>query len=152
MAALQNALVTAGRRAKATDQPTVSRLYLDHCDLLGCALADDGGTVLGFQALLSAEPGNPYDTPAGWGIVGTHVHPDVIGTGIGRKLFDHTRRTAQAAGLPCLEAYIGADNDGARAYYHAMGFRTWRRPVNIDAKAMPLADGVDLTPPPDETP
>ena len=94
---------------------------------LRCSVACDGdGAVLGFQSLLRAAAGNPYGTPEGWGIIGTHVSPAAHGRGIGRALFAASLAAASQAGLTRIEARIGADNAGALGFYERLGFRTLR--------------------------
>jgi GNAT superfamily N-acetyltransferase len=100
--------------------------YIAHPARLSCCVAEEAGRVLGFQSLKRAEPGNPYDLPPGWGIIGTYVSEDAVGRGVGRALFAVSLAAAQAAGLPRIDATIGAGNADGLAYYEALGFRTWR--------------------------
>jgi len=81
---------------------------------------------MGFQSLIRAVEGNPYGTPSGWGIIGTHVSPDAARTGVGTRLFAASERAALDAGLTNIEAFIGKDNTVAQAYYERMGFDTYR--------------------------
>ena len=78
--------------------------------------------VVGFQSLKRAWPDNPYDVAEGWGIIGTHIHPDAGRSGLGRRLFTASLAAARTAGLKHIDASIGADNEPALAYYGAMGF------------------------------
>lgn len=123
MAAVLAALVAAGRRSRPADAAFVRAQYLDHPARIRCTIAvDAGGAVLGFQSLKVARAGNPYDTPEGWGIIGTHVAPDAARRGVGRALFAQTLTAARGAGLARIEALVGADNAPALAYYAAFGF------------------------------
>lgn len=95
--------------------------------------AEQDGRVIGFQSLKRAWPDNPYDVAEGWGIIGTHIHPDAGRGGLGRKLFAESLAAAKAAGLQHIDATIGADNatigadnEAGLAYYAAMGFVPYR--------------------------
>lgn len=126
MAEVQNAIYRAGLRSGPVDVALVRERYLDVEHTVACTVADRGGTVVGFQSLKRAWPGNPYDVPAGWGIIGTHIHPDAGRSGIGRQIFAISLAAATAAGLKHIDASIGADNAPALAYYAAMGFTPYR--------------------------
>lgn len=102
--------------------------YIAHPDRLSCAVAvTQTGRIVGFQSLKRATPGNPYDLPEGWGIIGTYVAAEAAGHGIGRALFAVSLDAARRAGLTAIDATIAADNAGALAYYAALGFTDWRR-------------------------
>lgn len=128
MSRILEEIVAATGRARSTDPDFVRRQYLQHPDRIRCSLAvDDSGEVLGFQSLKRAAAGNPYDLPVGWGIIGTQISPRAARRGVGAALFAASRQAAEAAGLPCIDATIGAGNAPALAYYEAMGFREYRR-------------------------
>ncbi|WP_353472274.1 GNAT family N-acetyltransferase [Salipiger sp. H15] len=128
-------LVAAGKRTRPADEDFVLATYVAHPDGISCFVAEAGdGQLLGLQALSLAGAVNPYGTPEGWGIIGTHVSPDAARRGVGKGLFAATRAAAQAAGLPAIEAYIGAANAEGLGYYDAMGFRTWRTPEGVVCK------------------
>ena len=132
-------LVAAGKRTKPGDADFVRGHYIDHPQRLRCCVAaDDSGIVLGFQSLKLAHEGNPYGTPAGWGIIGTHVRPSAARAGLGSRLFRATFEAALDAGLPAIEAYIGEENAAALAYYEALGFRTYRLAEGIVCKSLQI--------------
>ncbi len=54
-------------------------------------------------------------------------------------LFEETLRAAQAAGIPAIEACIGAANREGQAYYSAMGFRDHRIARGSICKALVLS-------------
>lgn len=142
MTRVTEALAAAGIRVLPSDRAYIESAYLDNPQRIACTVALDGsGRVLGFQWLGHATAGNPYGTPEGRGSIGTHVAPDAPRKGIGRGLFAETRKAIAAAGLPHVEACIGADNAPARAYYAAMGFVTCREGPGprgpLDVKAFP---------------
>lgn len=118
--------------------------YISHPDALACTLAITD-RVVGFQALKRAVPGNPYDLPDGWGIIGTYVALDAPRCGIGRALWSASLQAARAAGLQHVDATIGSDNAAGLAYYGAMGFRTWRHVPGATGKRF------DIVPMPDQT-
>lgn len=127
MAAVQNAIHRAGLRETAVDARLVRERYLDVEYTIACTVAERDDRVVGFQSLKRAWPGNPYDVPEGWGVIGTHIDPRVGRSGIGRRLFAVSRSAAEAAGVHHIDASIGADNAPALAYYTAMGFRPYQR-------------------------
>ncbi len=126
MADVQNAIHRAGLRSSAVDIALVRERYLDTEYGIACTVAEEEGRVVGFQSLTWAWPGNPYNVPAGWGIIGTHIHPAAGRSGLGRRLFVKSLAAAQAAGLRHIDATIGADNFPALAYYANMGFVPYR--------------------------
>lgn len=126
MAEVQNAIYHAGLRATMVDVADIRERYLDTEHTVACSVAESNGRVVGFQSLKRAWPGNPYDVTPGWGIIGTHIRPDVGRTGLGRRLFATSLAAAQAAGLQHIDATIGANSPPALAYYAAMGFVPYR--------------------------
>ncbi|WP_431031380.1 GNAT family N-acetyltransferase [Plantibacter sp. RU18] len=74
MAEVQNAIYRAGLRANPVDVALITERYLDVEHTVACTVADRDGRIVGFQSVKRAWPGNPYDVPAGWGIIGTHIH------------------------------------------------------------------------------
>lgn len=121
-----NAIYRAGLRSSPADIALVQDRYLAPLHRIACTVADQEGRVIGFQSLKRAWPGNPYDVAEGWGIIGTHIHPDAGRSGIGRRLFAVSLEAAETAGLQHIDATIGADNAPALAYYSAMGFAPYR--------------------------
>lgn len=120
-------LVAAKKRISPADEDFVLSHYVSNPDGIRCSLAlDDDGTLLGLQSLVRATVGNPYETPVGWGIIGTHVSPLAARRGVGSRLFAVTRTAAVEAGLENIEAFIGQKNAEGQAYYEKMGFRTYR--------------------------
>lgn len=126
MAEVQNAIHRAGLRSTPVDVELIRERYLDPAYRIACTIAELDGRVIGFQSLKRAWPDNPYDVPEGWGIIGTHIHPDFGGSGLGRRLFAESLAAAQEAGLDHIDATIGADNAPALGYYAAMGFTPYR--------------------------
>lgn len=126
MAEVQNAIHRAGLRQSPVDVALITERYLGVEHTVACTVAEQDGRVVGFQSLKRAWPDNPYDVLVGWGIIGTHIHPDAGRSGIGRRLFAISLSAARAAGLRHIDATIGADSAPALAYYSAMGFVPYR--------------------------
>jgi ribosomal protein S18 acetylase RimI-like enzyme len=135
-------IVAWNGRERPTAPDFVLDTYIRHPCGLRCSVAlDAGGVVLGFQSLLRAAAGNPYGTPEGWGIIGTHVSPAAHGRGIGRALFASSLEAASLAGLTRIEALIGADNAGALRFYDSLGFRHLSAEAERIRKVFVLPDG-----------
>jgi ribosomal protein S18 acetylase RimI-like enzyme len=129
-------LVAAGKRTTSADTDFALSHYILHPQRLHSFVAiDDHDRILGFQSLKRAHDGNPYETPVGWGIIGTHVRPSAARMGVGSRLFAATLEGAREAELPAIEAYIGEENSAALAYYEALGLRTYRRSDGIVCKS-----------------
>lgn len=142
IAAVIGALFDAGLRRKNGDAEWVRRHYLTDPDslLAQVAVAEDG-PILGLQSLKLATAGNPYDTPIGWGIIGTHISPDAHRLGLGRRFFEGSLAVAKAQRLQAIEAGVGIDTPQAQGYYRAMGFKSYRRVGDVDYKAYRLSSG-----------
>lgn len=126
-------------RQRPSDVAFVMGRYIADSTSIRCTVAiDESGSIVGFQSLKKAVPGNPYDTPEGWGIIGTHISPKVHRQGVGKLLFSATREAELEAGLEKIDAYIGADNPSGLKYYDAMGFQTYRAPEGIIQKVYDL--------------
>jgi GNAT superfamily N-acetyltransferase len=127
MSEMLQRLVAAGKRTSRADEGFVLQTYITDPHRIVCSLAEDEtGQLLGFQSMKLATDGNPYGTPTGWGIIGTHVSPLAARRGVGSGLFEVTRKAAVEAGIPRIEAFIGATNIEGQNYYEKMGFRTYR--------------------------
>jgi len=133
-------LVAAGQRTSRADPDFVRSHYLNHPHRLHCFVGlDERGTILGFQSLKRADESNPYGTPIGWGIIGTHVRPSAARRGVGAALFAATVVSAREADLPAIEAYIGEANAAALQYYEALGFGTYRTRAGIICKSFQIS-------------
>ncbi|MEO1969590.1 MAG: GNAT family N-acetyltransferase [Sphingomonadaceae bacterium] len=129
-------IIAVTGKDRAHDPASVLSRYITYPTRVACSVAvDEHGDILGFQSLKKAEVGNSYDTPVGWGIIGTHIRPSAHRRGVGKALFAQSKAAAVVAGLPKIDAYIGADSPAALAYYDAMGFVTYRETETIIRKA-----------------
>lgn len=100
--------------------------YIQNPDNIRCTVAvDDTGRLVGFQSLILPSAANPYNTPDGWGEIGTYVALDAGRGGIGRALFAASVQAARSAGIAAIEASIGDDNDKGLGFYSAIGFVTY---------------------------
>lgn len=126
MSQLLMELTASGKRKSPDDEWFVRQNYIEHPGKVRCSVAEENGFILGFQSLRRAEPGNSYGVEPGWGVIGTHIRPSAARRGVGRALFEVSRKAAEDAGLAKIDATIAADNPEALAYYEAMGFRTYR--------------------------
>ncbi|MCV0429041.1 MAG: GNAT family N-acetyltransferase [Roseibium sp.] len=112
---------------RQSDPEFVTTYYIEHPDNVRCSIvAEDDGTVIGFQALKKALEGNIFDLPAGWGIIGTYVSMSAGRKGAGSALFASSVEAARKSGLENIDETIGKANSRGQAYYEAMGFRTYR--------------------------
>ncbi len=134
-------LVAAGKRtAAAAAIAYVLDTYIGDPDRIACSLAHDAdGALLGFQSLKRATGENRFGTPAGWGIIGTHVSPTAARRGVGTALFEVTKAAAIDGGIERIEAFIGDGNAEGLAYYEKIGFSTHRRAEGAICKVYDLA-------------
>lgn len=127
VSAVLQALTAQGKRRKPDTADFALQHYITHPGQIGCTIAVDlQGTILGFQSLKYARPGNPYGTPPGWGIIGTHIAPHAARQGLGRLLFSATLDHAKTAHLQSIDAAIATHNAQALAFYTALGFTPYR--------------------------
>lgn len=120
-------LTSLGKRTRPDNEDFVRTYYIGDKYKLSCTVAEDtDGSILGFQSLKLARPGNEWSVTPGWGIIGTHIRPDASRKGVGRALFRATLDAAMQAGLEAIDATIAAANAEALGYYEAIGFRTYR--------------------------
>lgn len=138
MSAFLRELTASGKRKSPDDEAFVRANYIEDPDKIRCSVAEDDGVILGFQSLKCAQTGNRWGVEPGWGIIGTHIRPSAARRGVGRALFDVTRKAASEAGLAYIDASIAENNSEALAYYEAMGFRTYRTPDDMICKRFEL--------------
>ena len=120
---------------RASDPATLIARYIEPPNGILCSVAlDSAGEAMGFQSLIRAEAGNPYNVPPGWGIIGTHISPRAHRQGVGKALFACSLAAAIDADVTQIDAHIPADNPAGLAYYSAMGFTTYREPEGVVQK------------------
>ena len=80
----------------------------------------DRGVIVGFQ---NVEPFATYTAAfAHVGVIGTYVDRSEHRQGIGRLLFEATRRAAKEKGYEKLFGFVRADNVAGLAFYKRIGF------------------------------
>ncbi|KQT42100.1 hypothetical protein ASG43_17575 [Aureimonas sp. Leaf454] len=127
MSRILKAITAATGRERPSDVAFVLSTYVRHPAGILCSVAvSELNEVVGFQSLIRAVPGNPYDVEAGGGIIGTHIDPLAHRAGIGKALFAISRAAAASAGFERIDAKIGRGNHAALRYYEALSFRTYR--------------------------
>lgn len=139
MSALIIPILQSWNSARRGDAEHMVKYYITHPDNVQCTIAEDEtGRLVGFQSLILPGENNPYDTPTGWGEIGTYVSLDAGRGGIGRALFSESQKAALSCGLETIEASIGADNEKGLGYYSAMGFRTYATQPGLVRKRFDL--------------
>ncbi len=101
----------------------------------GFFVAELEGRIIGFQTI---EPFAAY-TPAmdHVGIMGTFVHADFRGQGIGHQLAEASFKFAQEKGYEKVVIYVRAGNKAAQEFYQNLGFvpkGTLEKQVKIDGE------------------
>ena len=117
MTAILNAIIaiggtTAHEAPKST--AAVATDYITSPDVLAASIAEDDGTLIGWQ-FVGWYHGNPE--------IGTFVQPGIQARGVGSQLFAQTCATLRSAGITYIIATIRADNIPGLAYYARIGFR-----------------------------
>jgi L-amino acid N-acyltransferase YncA len=102
---------TAHETPKTAD--TVRDQYVTGPDVLSSFVAEDGGQVVGWQAV---------ERWQGEAHIGTFVRPGIQARGVGAALFARTRPRLAALGQTAIIASIRADNVPGLAYYARIGF------------------------------
>jgi GNAT superfamily N-acetyltransferase len=102
----------------------------------GLFVAELDGRIIGFQTI---EPFATYNTPSmdHVGIMGTFVHADFRGQGIGRQLAEASLQFAQEKGYEKVVIYVRASNKAAQEFYQKRGFvpkGTLEKQVKIDGE------------------
>ena len=143
MSGLLKELTASGKRKSPDSEAFVRAHYIEDPRKIRCSVAEENGTVLGFQSLIRADAGNKYGVEPGWGIVGTHIRPSAARRGVGRALFAINLKAAEDAAIEKIDASIANDNFEALAYYEAMGFRTYRAPQSLICKCLDLTQHSD---------
>jgi GNAT superfamily N-acetyltransferase len=98
-------------------------------------VADDGGTILGY-ATTSPAKDEWLPPPEGAGeVTNLYLEPDAIGTGVGRRLYEHAVNDLRGRGFNPLVIWAFRDNPRARRFYERMG-------LALDAEHQWLLGGV----------
>ena len=86
------------------------------------SVATDGGAIVGWA---SCGPGRDPDRPGPrhGEIMACYVHPGTWRRGVGRLLMVHAIEMLTAAGRDDITLWVLEDNDQARRFYEALGFK-----------------------------
>ena len=105
---------------------------------ISCLIAEIKGHITGFQSLEWSDPEwRGEDRIAlDWAFIATFVAPDSHGKGIGKLLFEQTKKRALSTSVNTIDATIRADNEPGLRYYTRLGFIDYDR-----ISANPLSDG-----------
>jgi RimJ/RimL family protein N-acetyltransferase len=81
---------------------------------------DDGGRIIGSQSL--EQYSNSLPSMSHVAQLGTFVHPEWRGRGVGRALFAATRQFAVTVGFRKIVIQVRASNNHAQAFYRRLDF------------------------------
>jgi len=97
-----------------------------------CVVAEQGGTLLGFQSLEWSDPDwdGADPLPDDWLIIATFSRVGRTKGGIGTAMFAETLKSARQTNAVAIDATIRANNAGGLAYYNKMGFRDYARVID----------------------
>ncbi|MGU3576419.1 N-acetyltransferase family protein [Brucellaceae bacterium C25G] len=139
LSAVLNEIIACTGQMRPHDIDFVTTNYIKNPSSILCSVAiDNDEDILGFQSLIHAVPGNRFNVPVGYGIIGTHISPKAHRKGVGKALFEESLEAAKVAKIKMIDAYIAADNLSALHYYEALGFKTYRTPHGIIQKMYSL--------------
>lgn len=117
MAKLLNEIIAIGgttAHERPTDAAKTRWHAIDGPDVLSCVVAEEDGSILGWQSVEQFH-GEPH--------IGTYVRPGIQAKGIGAALFTLTLEALRARSISHIIASIRADNVSGLAYYARIGFR-----------------------------
>ncbi len=133
-----NALHVAGRPAHF--RPGFNEALQSHVydrfesDDAGVLVALDGGEVAGFATVQYVHrPEGPYTLPL------DYYHVEEFGVdeahrrrGVAAALVDYMKKDARARGFRRIDLDMWSFNEGAQAFYEAVGFTTYRRYMEME--------------------
>jgi diamine N-acetyltransferase len=111
----------------ARERAYVEALLAD--ESVGLFVAEVDGKAVGLIHLIAREvPQHPLLVPRRYvAIEDISVRAGYRRAGIGRTLMAHAEDWARARGIPSIELNVYEFNDGARAFYEELGYRTLSR-------------------------
>jgi ribosomal protein S18 acetylase RimI-like enzyme len=120
------------------DAERMQREFIKPTLNISCLVAESKGQIAGFQSLEWSDPEwtGADLLPSDWAFIASFVAPDKHGKGIGKRLFEHTKKRAISSRVNTIDATIRADNEAGLLYYSSLGFTDYDRII-----ASPLADG-----------
>ncbi|HEX2296302.1 MAG TPA: GNAT family N-acetyltransferase [Actinomycetota bacterium] len=87
----------------------------------GVAVVEDGGDVVGYSRYGSARDAD-LDPATDAEVYGFYLHPDAWGRGGGRALMEHVKADLRGRGFRTAALWVVQVNEGAQAFYRAVGF------------------------------
>lgn len=117
MTLLLNAVIAEGGTTAHETPLTAADVrgpFIDGPGVLSSVVAEDGGSIIGWQSV-----GWWHDDPH----IGTFVLPGLQARGIGGRLFAATLAALRNSDLDRIIAWIRGDNARGLAYYARIGFR-----------------------------
>lgn len=111
---------------EALDELTVERLTPEwrreiEASEAAVAVVEDDGEVVGYSRYGAARD-DDLD-PSGWAeVYGFYLHPDAWGRGGGRVLMEHVKADLRGRGFHSACLWVVQVNEGAQAFYRALGF------------------------------
>lgn len=137
LAGILNEIIEIGGTTAYEDPITPAyfdRFVLSEAQKMFLHVAEAEERLLGMQWI---NPNPPPDDHIGG--IATFAKVGVTQTGIGRGLFQATRKACHDAGYNAIDAVIRADNLGGIGYYERMGFRDFSVEHGV-----PLKDGTPV--------
>ena len=96
------------------------RVFADPDPKSGALVAEASGRIVGFA---SFGPSRDEDVPDGTGEVpAIYVEPAVLGTGVGRELFEAVASALRGSGFTRAALWVLAANTSARRFYEKAGW------------------------------
>jgi ribosomal protein S18 acetylase RimI-like enzyme len=84
-------------------------------------VAEDDGSVVGFAVTGPSEDADADDSTGE--VYAIYLDPDRVGTGIGRRLFEHAVEDLGARGFATATLWVLEANERARRFYERAGWR-----------------------------
>jgi L-amino acid N-acyltransferase YncA len=140
MAELLNEIIAIGGTTayeEPFDRSAMIDRYVEAPNLISCLVAENEGSIAGFQGLFRPIPEDPM--PPNWAFIATFARLGRTGSGVGRALFAETLVAARAANVSAIDATIRADNSAGLGFYARMGFRDYDRLLSV-----PLRNGTPV--------
>lgn len=114
-------------RYAATDRAAVAGRFRELVEdpAAEVLLAEREGDAVGYVVVVGVDrPSHVFAPARRWAELNQlAVAPCARRTGIGRMLMDGAAQSARSRGYPELQLTVRAHNEGARAFYEAIGFR-----------------------------
>ena len=84
-------------------------------------VAEDAGTILGFAVTGTSEDADADERTGE--LYAIYLEPDRVGTGVGRRLFEHAVEDLRARGFTTATLWVLETNERTRRFYQIAGWR-----------------------------